>query len=386
MGKNLVLIGGGHAHMVTLANVATLVARGHHVTVVGPAPHHYYSGMGPGMLGGTYTPEEIRFATQQVVEQQGGAFVQDYVDRIDPHARRLTLASGAAIDYDILSCNAGSQVPQDGIAGGQEDIFTVKPIERLEAARNRLLELAGGGRVAIGIVGGGPSSAEIAGNILQLAKRRGLAPPEITIFSGSSFMKRFPAPVRRRVRDNLEGRGVRIVEGGYVQRVETRQVTLADGRHFRPQVIFLAVGVKPSPLFAASALPVGPEGGLLVNRYLQSPAHPEIFGGGDCIYFQDEPLDKVGVYAVRENPVLYHNLLAGLEGGELEAFAPGGDYLLIFNLGEGMGVLHKRWLTFGGRLAFLVKDYIDRKFMRRFQALEKSRQRGTPAGGQPRHR
>ena len=35
MGKKLVLIGGGHAHMVTLANISTLTAKGHRVTVVG---------------------------------------------------------------------------------------------------------------------------------------------------------------------------------------------------------------------------------------------------------------------------------------------------------------------------------------------------------------
>ena len=79
---------------------------------------------------------------------------------------------------------------------------------------------------------------------------------------------------------------------------------------------------------------------------------------------------KVGVYAVRQNPVLYHNLVARLEGDALMPFDPGGDYLLIFNLGGGVGVLKKRWLEFGGRPAFLIKDYIDRKFMREFQAIE----------------
>ena len=48
----------------------------------------------------------------------------------------------------------------------------------------------------------------------------------------------------------------------------------------------------------------------------------------------------------------------------------GGDYLLIFNLGGGIGVLRKRWLLMEGKLAFKVKDYIDRKFMKEFQAIE----------------
>ena len=135
-------------------------------------------------------------------------------------------------------------------------------------------------------------------------------------------------------------------------------------------MIFIALGVKPSPIFKTSGLPTGPDGGLLVNPYLQSTQYPDLFGGGDCIYFKDRPLNKVGVYAVRQNPVLFHNLMAALEGTALMPFNPGGDYLLIFNLGDGTGILQKKCLLFGGKLAFFIKDSIDRKFMRKFQSIE----------------
>jgi NADH dehydrogenase FAD-containing subunit len=73
---------------------------------------------------------------------------------------------------------------------------------------------------------------------------------------------------------------------------------------------------------------------------------------------------------VRQNPVLFHNLMASLNGEELMPFDPGGSYLLIFNMGGGIGILHKAGITIGGRLAFRLKDWIDRRFMRRFQAIE----------------
>ncbi|MCI5191495.1 MAG: pyridine nucleotide-disulfide oxidoreductase, partial [Candidatus Electrothrix sp. AS4_5] len=113
-----------------------------------------------------------------------------------------------------------------------------------------------------------------------------------------------------------------------------------------------------------------PQGGMLVNRYLHSTQYKNIFGGGDCIDFQDRPLDKVGVYAVRQNPLLKHNLMASLTGERLRAFEPGGKYLLIFNLGDNTGILSKWSVVVGGRLAFFVKDWIDRRFMRTFQAFE----------------
>jgi len=136
-------------------------------------------------------------------------------------------------------------------------------------------------------------------------------------------------------------------------------------------VIFMALGVKPSTIFEESGLPVGPDKGLAVNRFLQSVKYPEIFGGGDCIFFKDKPLDKVGVYAVRQNPVLLHNLMAKLEQRRLEPFDPGPEYLMIFNIGNNTGVFKKHNIVFGGKIAFMIKDYIDRRFMKKFQAIEK---------------
>ena len=46
---------------------------------------------------------------------------------------------------------------------------------------------------------------------------------------------------------------------------------------------------------------------------------------------------------------------------------PGGKYLLIYNLGDGDGILSKWFVTFSGKLAFYIKDRIDRKFIQTFQ-------------------
>ncbi|MGD2028587.1 MAG: FAD-dependent oxidoreductase [Desulfobacterales bacterium] len=367
MGKHLVLVGGGHAHMVTLANLYTFIEKGYTVSVISPSPYHYYSGMGPGMLGKIYTPDQIRFSIRHMVENKGGTFVPGKAIRVDPEDKTVVLESGATLSYDVLSFNTGSFVPGTTVTGDGKDIFTVKPIEKLIHAQARILELVSYKKIAISIIGGGPSAAEIAGNVWGLTRGVGIITPEIRIFAGKKFMSRFPDSVSKKVRASLTKRNIEILEPGYIKEIKTGQVTLESGERIKTDLIFLAIGVKPSPIFKESGLPNGPDGGLLVNRYLQSTGYPEIFGGGDCIYFKDRPLNKVGVYAVRENPVLYHNLMASLEETNLMPFDPGGDYLLIFNMGDGTGILRKKGLVFGGRLAFKIKDYIDRRFMKKFQ-------------------
>jgi NADH dehydrogenase FAD-containing subunit len=370
MKKCLVLAGGGHAHMMALAQLSRFIEKGHSVTVIGPSEYHYYSGMGPGMLGGTYSPEEIRFATKHLVEKNGGTFKLGSVVHIDAGARTLQMDTGEAVCYDVLSCNLGSQVNRDIVTGDMEGIYTVKPIERLMAARTQILSEGKQKNIAVAIVGGGPSAVEIAGNIHRLVQSPGIQPAVIRILTRSRVMPRHPAGVRSRALASLKSRGIQILGDYGIQEIKTGLVVESSGTRHTFDILFLATGVKPNPVFKRSGLQTGPDGGLLVNRYLQHKEHPEIFGGGDCIYFEDKPLDKVGVYAVRQNPVLLHNLMASLEGTQLIPFKPQEDYLLIFNLGDGTGIFHKRWIRFGGRLAFKIKDAVDRKFMRTFQAFE----------------
>ncbi len=366
MKRHLVLAGAGHAHMMTMAGIADIIRLGARVTVIGPSPYHYYSGMGPGMLGRGYEADDIRFAVRRTVEAQGAEFVLDSVVSMDPGGRELQLLSGRRIQYDLLSLNTGSQVKLPAISGDASRIFPVKPIEGLLYARTEIESLQKKQPVTVAVVGGGPAAVEVAGNVAQLLKGA-VYPVSVILHTGRGLLTRFPEAVRRKSVAILKNNGVIVREEGYLQSIADNVLHFASGVVERADCIFLATGVHPSPFIKEAGLAVGPDGGLLVNQYLQCPSHPEIFGGGDCISFADCPLDKVGVYAVRENPILLHNLKASLEGRALQSFDPGGDYLLIFNLGNGQGLLRKGWLQLSGRLAFLIKDWIDRKFMERFR-------------------
>ncbi|NLW81970.1 MAG: FAD-dependent oxidoreductase [Desulfovibrionales bacterium] len=371
MGQRLILAGGGHAHMMILAHIRNLVRNGHQVTVIQPSDYHYYSGMGPGMLGLTYTADDIRFATRHVVERQGGTFIRDKVTGIDAAGRTIATSSGLTLEYDVLSCNTGSFVPFQNVHGDTSTIFAVKPIERLQEAQRVVISLcASRSTPHIAVVGGGPAAVEIAGNLRRLANLRGRHMPRITLFAGRGLLSKLPAAIRSIARESLARQNIAINEEGYVQEIRNGRFAVGDSE-VCPDLIFMATGVRPSPLFKASGLATGPSGGLLVNEYLHSVEHTEIFGGGDCIDFGPSPLDKVGVYAVRENPILLRNVTARLHGLRLIPFDPGSKYLLLFNMGDGTAIFSKGPVCFRNRSAFLLKDIIDRRFMRRFQALER---------------
>ncbi|TSA00203.1 MAG: hypothetical protein D4R80_01560 [Deltaproteobacteria bacterium] len=158
MAKHLVLVGGGHAHLTALMRLRDTVRAGHRVTLIGPSPYHYYSGMGPGLLSGIYRPAEARFNVKKMAQDRGATFLQDRVVLVDPVRRTLALDSGAEVGYDAVSFNTGSGVPLDLLHSSGDNIFPVKPIENLLAARKKIREADPGKRIRVVVVGGGSAA------------------------------------------------------------------------------------------------------------------------------------------------------------------------------------------------------------------------------------
>jgi NADH dehydrogenase FAD-containing subunit len=322
--------------------------------------------MRPGLLGGTYRPQDVRFHIKKMVEDRGAVFVRDTVTRIDASKKILVLKSGGEIAYDVVSCNTGSTVPTDEDRVAGDYIFTVKPIENLIKVRKIIQAGSGSETPKLIVVGGGAAALELTGNLWRLVQQTGTE-AAITVLGGRNFLASMPQKAQLYARKSLAVRNIDIIEGAHVNRLTDSRAVMEDGAEFPFDLALLAWGIKPSRLFRKSGLPTGADGGLLVNDYLQSVAYPEIFGGGDCISFDKQPLDKVGVYAVRQNPILFHNLRAALEDRSLQAFQPQDVYLLIYNLGNHTGIFFRGNWVLKGRLIFYLKDYIDRKFMRKFQ-------------------
>lgn len=366
MAKRLVFVGGGHAHLTALVKMADYVRLGHKVTLISPFTYHYYSGMGPGMLSRMYEPREVRFNLEKLAANRGAAFVKDRVVGVRANERVLFLKTGREEPYDVVSFNTGSSVPDDFVTGSMQNVYPVKPITNLFRAQKDIIEKLRDRPLRLVVVGGGPAGVELAGNIQRLVSDNG-GEADLTLISGGKLLPALPGRVRDLALSSLTNRGIRVIENAAVAEIKDDAVLRKGGGSVDYDLVFPAVGVRPSPLFKSSGLPVGQDGGLLVNDYLQCVEYPELFGGGDCTSFQSVSLAKVGVYAVRQNPILYNNLMAALGHGKMEKFQPQPAYMLIFNLGDGAGIFVRKSWVWKGRLAFLLKDYIDRKFMKRFQ-------------------
>jgi NADH dehydrogenase FAD-containing subunit len=370
MNTHFLLVGAGHAHLTILKNLNFFFLQGHKVTVISPETYHYYSGMGPGMLSGTYRPQQIRFHVEKMVTDQGGNFIRDEVVHIDPKKQNVQTAKSGNISYDFVSFNTGSYVPYPKNAKNlnrENFIIPVKPIRNLLYAKNKIkFLLKKQKRPKIMVVGGGAAGVEMAANLRALSENLGQK-LDIIIVAGGNILNQFNDRFRDAGKTLLRQLDINLLEGPTVEAISNHRIILNTGISLPCDMVLWAGGTNPSSIFKDSGLSTGPDGGLLVNDYLQSVCFPNIFGGGDCISFNKQPLEKVGVYAVRQNPVLLENLTNFSAGKPLIRFVPQKDFLTILNMGSGQGLLKWKDFVLKGKAAFRLKDFIDQRFMKKFQ-------------------
>lgn len=366
MGKKLVFVGGGHAHLTALVNLKDYIDRGHGVTLISPVERHYYSGMGPGMLSKIYEPHEIRFNVKKLAESRGATFTLGKVENADPGNQVLKLEDGQEVPYDVVSFNTGSFAPLDLVKGSMDGVYPVKPIVGLLKAQRAIIDAVNNNNPSIVIVGGGAAGLELTGNAKALVQKAGKS-ANVTLVAGEKLMKSFPEKVRDLALSSFKKRGIKVIEGPRAEAIEDGKILLSDGKKLEYQLVLPAVGVRSYPIFERSGLKTAKDGSMIVTRNLNSVDFPNIFGGGDCITLEDKKIDRVGVYAVRQNPILYKNIMSALDGGEMERFEPQETYMLIFNLGDGTGIFVRKSWVWNGKIAFALKNYIDKRFMDKFQ-------------------
>lgn len=373
-----ILLGAGHAHLEVARCAPLFHERGYELLLISPGPF-WYSGLATGMLGGRYPAEQDQVDAGRLVERGGGSFIAGRGVRIDVHAREVHLDDGRVLPYDVLSLNLGSEVPTAGVPGIGEFAVPVKPVENLWRLRMNLddrLRTAGSERpVRVLVAGGGASGCEVAANLKRghsSSQRQSVMSPlcEVTLVtSADRLLGSFGRGAGECVRRVLEERGVRVQTGAALVRVERDAAWLADGRRLEFDLLVAATGLEPPALLRSTGLPTAEDGSLLVDRTLHSVADARVFGAGDCVALSDQRIARVGVYAVRMAPILTANLLATLGGSPLRTFRPQRRFLLILNLGDGTGLATWGPLYGRGRLAFWLKDRIDRRYLRKYQNL-----------------
>lgn len=380
--KNVVLIGAGHAHVTVLREFGLSPVAGTRLTVVSRGQHTPYSGMLPGLIAGDYRFEDIHIDTVPLTRFAGAQFHRDEAIGLDLGNRLVICRGGARISYDVLSIDIGSTPNTADVPGAAEHAIPVKPIDGFLSRFDALLArtLAHKGRARVAVVGAGAGGVElilaVQHRLSREVARAGFATNRLAfvlISATADILPAFPSAFRARFRALLAERGIIVATGAPIARVEAGRLLFHDGASIKADEILWATQAAPPSWLASSGLPLDQHGFLKVDETLRVVGRDDIFAAGDIISFAPRGLPKSGVYAVRAGPVLADNLRRTLIGQPLRPFQPQRDALYLVSTGDRRAIGTRNGMTFGGAWAWRWKDWIDRRFMRRFKDLPEKR-------------
>ena len=368
--RDLVLIGGGHAHVHVLKQFGERPLRDARVTLVGRDVETPYSGMIPGFVAGHYSFEECHIDLAKLCGRSGARLVHAEATGIDRAQRQVLLKDQPAVPYDLLSIDVGSAPNVGAIAGAEQWAIPVKPIAELGrrwlAFSERMKSWRGPLNVVV--IGGGAGGVELAlaidHRLREIAKAASL---QVTLATKDEILAGQAEAARRRLRAIFRRRGIRLLEHAGAQRIERGAVELEDGHWQQADAVFVVTEASAAPWFADTGLPLDEKGFLAVDDTLASTGDDRIFAAGDCATAMNHRRPKAGVFAVRQGPPLADNLRRVLGGEAARPFIPQRRYLSLLGTGDGRAVATRGRWAIEGRWVWWWKDHIDRKWMRMYR-------------------
>jgi len=250
----------------------------------------------------------IRLPLDTLVSASGGEFIQDEVRSID-FRRRVVGSDKAEYPYHRLIIALGGRTTYLGVEGADRYTESLQTYEAADRCSRRVAELGlgrSGPRRRVVVCGAGIEGLEVAAMVRQVAARERC---EVTVLEKSDqVMARSQCREgeRRYVQSYLASRGIELRLGTGVARVEDGGVVLEDGSRLEADLVVWCSGVRRVEVEG-----IEPGKPFLVNRYLQSVDHPDVFAIGDFanVDSRDEEANLGSAQrAVYHGPVAAENL------------------------------------------------------------------------------
>ncbi len=376
--KDIVLVGAGHAHALTLLAFGKNPPPGCRVTVLTRRAWTPYSGMLPGVVAGFYDFEETNIDVRPLCTFAGARLVLDEAVGVDLGRKRVVCGGGPFIPFDILSLDIGSMPNRRNAQGAPANATAVKPMDgflvRFETTRRRILSKQG--QASICVVGAGAAGVEmllaIERRLRRDTKEAGCDAEALrfTLLSADpDILITFPPRMRRRFHEILSDRGITVITGTAATGVENGVVQLANGETLAFDEVFWATEASPAPWLADTGLKLDAHGFIEVEPTLQSTSHPGVFAAGDIASLKGFSLPKAGVHAVRQGPTLFKNLRNTASGAPLKSYTPQSQILALISTGERYAIGSRNGLTFEGPWVWQWKNWLDRRYMAKFKNL-----------------
>ena len=361
---DLVLIGGGHAHVSVLRSFGMNPVSGLRITVISDVLDAPYSGMLPGYVEGVWSYEDMHINLPQLCQFAHARLIHGSVSAVDVQAKRIEIEHAAPIEYDLLSINSGAQPDLEAIDGADRYGIAVKPISHFIKKIPQNIN----NDTKLSIIGGGAAGVELALAFRTRYQHKGIMPHIAIINRQNRLMPSAPHAVSNWLEEICQTRNIQTYHNSEVEKVTADSILTTDQK-IASDHHFLVTAVKPAHWIKKIEAQHDESGFLLTRPTLQLLEFDTIFAAGDVAQIVQNERPKAGVFAVRAGPVLAKNIRLLLDEKQLYSYTPQRRYLALIGLANNHAIaIRGRWSAKAGFL-WALKCWIEKRFMDRFNKL-----------------
>ena len=289
---------------------------------------------------------------------------------IDHKNKEVKLDSSEVLQFDHLIVALGSTTADFGIPGVNEFTLGMKSVHEALTIRAEIMRrfedlcrFEDETRLAITVIGGGPTGVEMAGAIAELIRgplksdqKQAAGQIDITIIeAGERLLPTFSPTLSKRTKKDLEKLGVKVLVGSPVAGVEHRKITLKDKQVLPSEITIWAAGVKGSDAMTQLSLPVSGNR-VVVEPTMQVKNYPNIWALGDiagALGKDGSPLPMVAPVAIQQGKFIAKQIARLSSSKELKEF----KYLdkgSMATIGRNKAVVEVKGFKLSGPIAWLI--------------------------------
>jgi len=375
--KDLVLLGGGHAHLAVLRHFAMQPIDGLRLTVIARDVHIPYSGMLPGYIAGHYDYDKCHIDLAPLCRYANARLYHSEVTAINLDEKLIHVQDRPPINYDLCSINIGSTPSVQNVDGVSEHALIAKPIDLFLVQWNELLERVVNhqGVFDIAVIGGGAGGVELVlavhHRLTRLIKQKKLNQVTLKcslITRDASILINHNEGVRKHSVKELTSKNIRTYTDYNVSAINERAVLSDKHMNIAADAVIYVTHASAPEWPSRAGMSVDEEGFICVNPQLQSVSHAEIFAAGD-IASLPEKKPKSGVYAVRQGKILAQNLYLAATKKKLQSYKAQKNSLSLIGTGSKKVIASYGQWSAKGYWLWRVKKFIDQRFVEKYNQL-----------------
>jgi sulfide:quinone oxidoreductase len=340
---NVLILGGGFGGVVAAERLAKTLALEHEITLVSRSTRFTFYPALVRLAFGKCEVEDISYDVREAMLNRRVRFIQAEVVRVDPSARKVTLAGSdvsGEIEYDYLIYALGRRLATEDVPGFFEHAHHLLGVAAALRFKEALHNFHGG-HAYIGSCPGARLDVpvyETAFALSRLLEERG-DKARITVIAPEHPADAQPGSTElaRAVRPALEAHGIKFLPDFPIRKITAEHLLSDDGLKLEYDLLMLVPPFEGASALADTGL-TNKRGYVRVDQTMRVCDAERMYAVGDAVYFSGP---KMGHMAVRQAEVAASNLAAELQGRAAEAVYEHEMMLVVDEGGKDSLYFHK---------------------------------------------